>query len=322
MNSSQKIPGYSGHIPQKLDIVGHTTGESNRQAGNNFRYTVGARKGMADTGASIFNQAKLTQQMRSTSVDGTNEMPQKVAMRGNMSKTSCTWMNGPTHEIRNQCVPGYTGFVSGINSENLFGKSYSHNTAKSFKGKIPRGINHAPNKRFVSQNQKVYKETNSRRIAENPDFASRRDYLEYMMTINNDNTQKSKNAAYLSKTGTFDKFRGDYHDQTYTTMSPKKHTRDLKGSPLQYYQDQVQLKPKLLESGLANKKEFQDLPVTFKQLIADDPADQAMRLPIVGYCGHRKGEKSENMFAKNYRETTLMATKNLRATKALPSAAK
>jgi len=56
--------------------------------------------------------------------------------------------------------------------------------------------------------------------------------------------------------------------------------------------------------------------------MASDKQDQAMRLPIVGYCGHRKGEKSENMFAKNYRETTMMATKNLRATKAMPTAAK
>ena len=69
-----------------------------------------------------------------------------------MSKTSVTWMNGPQHEIRNQCIPGYTGFVSGINSENLFGKSYSHNTAKSFKGDITRGFDHQPVKRFQSQN--------------------------------------------------------------------------------------------------------------------------------------------------------------------------
>ena len=107
---------------------------------------------MVDSGAAILQQQKVAQQMRSTSVDGTNESPQKVAMRGNMSRTSCTWMNGPTHEIRNQCVPGYTGFVSGINSENLYGKSYSHNTAKSFKNKILRGFDHEPQKRFVSQN--------------------------------------------------------------------------------------------------------------------------------------------------------------------------
>lgn len=95
-------------------------------------------------------------------------------------------------------MPGYTGFVSGINSENLYGKSYSHNTAKSFKGKILRGFDHEPQKRFVSQNQKIYKEVNNRRVAERPEFASRRDYLEYMMTLNNDTQAKQHNASYLS----------------------------------------------------------------------------------------------------------------------------
>ena len=127
---------------------------------------------------------------------------------------------------------------------------------------------------------------------------------------------------YRSQTGTFDKFRGTYHDNTGTTVSPKAHTRDLNGSPMQYFQDQVQVKPKLIESGLAARPEFQNLPERFKELMANDRDDTNMRLPIVGYCGHRKGEKSENMFAKSYRETTLMATKNLRTAKALPTAAK
>ena len=84
----------------------------------------------------------------------------------------------------------------------------------------------------------------------------------------------------------------------------------------------MQVKPKLIESGLAARPEFQNLPERFKELMANDRDDTNMRLPIVGYCGHRKGEKSENMFAKSYRETTLMATKNLRTAKALPTAAK
>ena len=105
-------------------------------------------------------------------------------MRGNMSRTSVTWMNGPQHEIRNQCIPGYTGFVSGVDSENLYGKSYSYNTAKSFKGKILRGFDHEPDKRFVSQNQSAYKETASRRILENPKFSSKRDFLEYTIAVN------------------------------------------------------------------------------------------------------------------------------------------
>jgi hypothetical protein len=50
--------------------------------------------------------------------------------------------------------------------------------------------------------------------------------------------------------------------------------------------------------------------------------EEKMRLPIVGYCGHRKGEKAENMFARSYRENTINAKRNLRKTLALPSAAK
>ena len=184
MNSSTKIPGYSGHIPLKLDIVGHTTGESNKRAGDNFRYT--RQPAMVDAGSSVIRDQAVARQMRSTSVDGTAENWHKSATLGNMSKTAVTWINGPQHEIRNQCIPGYTGFVSGIQSENLFGKSYSHNTAKSFKGAITRGFDHQPQKRFQSQNQKIYREKNMRRIRERPEFCSKRDYLEYTMTLNQD----------------------------------------------------------------------------------------------------------------------------------------
>ena len=34
--SGQKIPGYSGHIPLKMDLIGLTTGESNRKAGEDY----------------------------------------------------------------------------------------------------------------------------------------------------------------------------------------------------------------------------------------------------------------------------------------------
>ena len=165
-------------------------------------------------------------------------------------------------------------------------------------------------------------ETNSRRIAENPEFSSKRDYLEYMMTINKDAQEKTKNSAYLSQTGAFDKFRGTYHDQTGTTVSPKKHARDLRGSPMLIHQDEVQVKPKLLESGLAARVEFQTLSPAFKSILGSERHEEKMRIPIVGYCGHRKGEKAENMFAKSYRENTIQATRNLRKTLALPNASK
>ena len=49
------------------------------------------------------------------------------------------------------------------------------------------------------------------------------DLMEYMMTINQDNATKKKNAEYMSRTGTFCKFNGSYFDESDTTISPMKH---------------------------------------------------------------------------------------------------
>lgn len=40
-----------------------------------------------------------------------------------------------------------------------------------------------------------------------------------------------------------------------------------------------------------------------------------MTIPVVGYTGHRKGERAENVFAKNFRETSFEAMRKVRAGK-------
>ena len=168
----------------------------------------------------------------------------------------------------------------------------------------------------------MFKEKTSRRIADRPEFSSKRDYLEYMMSLNLEKQGDKRNAAYLQKTGSIDKWNGNYFDETGTTLSPKKHARDLNGSPLQIHQDTVQIKPRLVESGLAAMPAFHTLSPAFKNMMGNDAQDQKMRLPVVGYAGHRKGEKSENMFAKTYRQTTIMAQQNYRKAINSPSHAK
>ena len=193
-------------------------------------------------------------------------------MVGNASKTSTTWMNGPTHNIRNQCVPGYTGFISGVKSENLFSKSYAENTAKSFKTKITRGADFSPDKRFVTMSQKKFNDKHFRRMQENADQnTSKRDYLEYMMTLNQEAAASNNNKSeFLKRTGSNDRFTGVYSDTTGATFSPVRNTRDLKGSPMQYYSKQVQVKPKILECNFTNKRDFDDLPENFKRIFTED----------------------------------------------------
>ena len=48
---------------------------------------------------------------------------------GNQSRFAKNWACGPNHMIRNQQVPGYTGHIKGLISENLFSKSYGNSTA-------------------------------------------------------------------------------------------------------------------------------------------------------------------------------------------------
>ena len=123
------------------------------------------------------------------SIDGANEARQNMASFGKRSKDSVTWVNGPKHEIRNQCIPGYTGFISGVKSENVYGKSYSNSTAKSFKNVITRGGNLHDQKRFQSSNRKAFNQKRNVRLLESPQSGSKRDYLEYMVTINNETSK-------------------------------------------------------------------------------------------------------------------------------------
>jgi hypothetical protein len=105
-------------------------------------------------------------------------------MIGNKSKDAKSWLNGPTHEIRNQCLPGYTGFIPGIKAENVFSTTYATNTASSFANKIPRGAEGSPDERFKTIQAEKFSPFSNRRIIENDAFSSRRDYVEYTIAVN------------------------------------------------------------------------------------------------------------------------------------------
>lgn len=136
---------------------------------------------------------------RSNSINTLNESPQNQLILGMRSKDAKTWINGPTHEIRNQALPGYTGFIPGVKSENVFSTTYSSNTAKSFENQIVKGqpnfdVN-KPNDRFRTTQNEIYSPRSNRRIVENQEFNSRRDYLEYTIAVNNG--MRSQRDAYL-----------------------------------------------------------------------------------------------------------------------------
>ena len=67
----------------------------------------------------------------------------------------------------------------------------------------------------------------------------------------------------------------------------------------------TQLKPRVLETRATRNSDFYTLGEGFKKVFADDKADQKMVVPVVGYGGHRRGDRSQNYFGKSFRETTI-----------------
>lgn len=217
-------------------------------------------------------------------------------------------------------MPGYTGFIPGVKAENVFSKTYAHSTNASFAGVIVRGANPQGTNRYSTVTGENFSPDRFRRIVENKDMASRRDYLEYTLAVNRD--QKQARDSFLAspsrkqKETTHAVDKRAYVDASETTVSPFAYRRDLNGSPLQQNVKDIAVKPRLIERGLAQSSNYQSLPEGFQKVLAEkDLEDQAMRLPVVGYSGHRKGLKAENVFAKNFRDATIGAERNLRERK-------
>jgi hypothetical protein len=64
----------------------------------------------------------------------------------------------------------------------------------------------------------------------------------------------------------------------------------------------------LLENKLAEKDEFMKLSDGFKRVFGNDKKDEtSLILPVVGYTGHRKGVKGENIFGKSFRNGTIQS---------------
>ena len=153
------LPGYTGHVPSKNERFGSTAGQIKKEI-------------MEDKGQNPLNleiqkrlSGSIRDAMRLYSDKYTPAVDKNKAIYGNMSRFAKNWVCGPNHEIRNQRVPGYTGHVKGLISENLFAGSYGNCTTCAIGKKHPVGHNVVPKHRFLSQNTSEYTPKNFRRFS-------------------------------------------------------------------------------------------------------------------------------------------------------------
>ena len=67
------------------------------------------------------------------------------------------------------------------------------------------------------------------------------------------------------------------------------------------------VKPRLIESGVHESPAFSKLSEGFKRLFSADGRDRKMVIPISGYGGHRRGDRSQNFFGKTQREISIQS---------------
>lgn len=188
----------------------------------------------------------------------------------------------------------------------MYGNSYGKVSSKCLGGRLRRGEEATSSKdRFLSQNQKAYSPRNNRRIADSPEIASRNDYYEYASTINFENNQTKDNLLTQSLPRIKNTKR-DHQDPTDSTFSPPQFSPRTNLIP---QNSTIQVKPKLLESHMAERREFQLLPDGFKKIFTEDKKDVDIKLPIAGYAGHRKGERSENFYGRSSRDVNIQSKK-------------
>jgi hypothetical protein len=140
------MPGYTGHVPTKADRFGASQGQIKREILNDR----GCYKTM------LANIKSRSQNKTSSSFCSKPATLENKLIYGNLSIFAKNWVAGPTHEIRDQHIPGYTGHLKGLVSENLHSDTFGNTSFRALYRKHPVGHDVNGKERFLSENQQQY----------------------------------------------------------------------------------------------------------------------------------------------------------------------
>lgn len=161
--------------------------------------------------------------------------------------------------------------------------------------------------------------------ADNKSMVSQKDYQDYSRYVNDQNKEKKENLLnqtaqrastaqakhkrsatqdfidpliYKTQSNFFNKKRTDKRTASIDHSITNGEKVDFSGT---------QVKPKIIESKVSNKEDFFNLSDGFKKIFGNDKKDQKMVIPVCGYGGHRRGDRSQNFFGKSFRDITIQS---------------
>ena len=159
----EDFPGYSGHIPYKISVIGKTVGATNdtiKQLLTTEPPKETLLKPVDCTDFSQYNRDFYCDRF----YRGYPLEEDKIY--SNKSKDADTWIAGDKYKIYPQHIPNVQCTVPGIYSSNIHGMGYSKSTSISIKGNYNKSADCPSEVRYLSNYKDSYKRPKTKTIKE------------------------------------------------------------------------------------------------------------------------------------------------------------
>ena len=161
-------PGYMGHIPYKYEVIGMTVGATNSHIKSLLRKEPDYEKTFIPsnrTDYTYYNKDYFTELMSK------NYPLEEDKIYSNKSKDARTWICGNKHVLYPEHIPGYTGHITGIESNlkkgsNIYGTSYSKASSVAIKGAFCNQIDLPISERYTSEMKERFQKPKMRSFSE------------------------------------------------------------------------------------------------------------------------------------------------------------
>ena len=161
-------PGYMGHIPYKYEVIGMTVGATNAHIKSLLRKEPDYEKTFIPsnkTDYTYYNKDYFSQSMSK------NYPLEEDKIYSNKSKDARTWICGNKHVLYPEHIPGYTGHITGIESNlkkgsNIYGTSYSKASSIAVKGAFCNQIDLPVSERYTSEMKERFQKPRIRSFSE------------------------------------------------------------------------------------------------------------------------------------------------------------
>ena len=161
-------PGYMGHIPYKYEVIGMTVGATNSHIKSLLRKEPDYEKTFVPsnrTDYTYYNKDYFSPTMSK------NYPLEEDKIYSNKSKDARTWICGNKHVLYPEHIPGYTGHITGIESNlkkgsNIYGTSYSKASSVAIKGAFCNMIDLPVGERYTSEMKERFQKPRIRSFSE------------------------------------------------------------------------------------------------------------------------------------------------------------